>query len=442
MELTEKSLRDILDRLKIAKLNEMQQKVLDATDKGDEIVLLSPTGTGKTLGFLLPVLKTLNERVEGVQALVLAPSRELALQIESVFKKMGTSFKVNCCYGGHPIRIEKNNLKNPPALLIGTPGRIGDHLRRQSFDPSNIHTLVLDEFDKSLEFGFQKEMEGIINELGLLHKKILTSATPADVIPSFTGIESPQRLDFLGDSIHERLTIKAIKAQDENEDKLDILFHLLCRIGHEPILVFCNHRAAVERISEVLWGRGIVHETFHGGLDQQDRERALIKFRNGSLRLLITTDLASRGLDIPEIKYVIHYQIPYDEKTFTHRNGRTARVQASGMAYFVMAHKDYFPDYLKEEPQMESFEEADGLPPNPDWVTVFIGGGKKDKVNKIDIVGLFCKKGKLAKDELGLIEVKDFYSYAAVKKSKARTLVKRLRGEKIKKRKVKIELAR
>ncbi|MGK0387325.1 MAG: superfamily II DNA/RNA helicase [Maribacter sp.] len=442
MELTEKSLREILDRLKIAELNEMQKEVLTATDKGDEIVLLSPTGSGKTLGFLLPVLKVLKENVEGVQALVLAPSRELALQIESVFKKMGTPFKVNCCYGGHPIRIEKNNLKVPPALLIGTPGRIGDHLRRESFNPDNIHTLVLDEFDKSLEFGFQKEMEDIISQLGLLHKKILTSATAADEIPAFAGIEAPQRLDFIGDATHERLTIKAIRAENEDQEKIDILFHLLCKIGHEPTLVFCNHRAAVERISEVLWGRGIVHDTFHGGLEQQDRERALIKFRNGSLRLLVTTDLASRGLDIPEIKYVIHYQIPYDEKTFTHRNGRTARVNESGMAYFVMAHKDYFPDYIVEEPEMEAFEEAEGLPPNPDWATVFIGGGKKDKINKIDIVGMFCQKGKLEKSELGLIEVKDYYSYVAVKKDKARPLVKRLRGEKIKKRKVKIEMAK
>jgi superfamily II DNA/RNA helicase len=442
MELTEKSLREILDRLKIAELNEMQKEVLTATDKGDEIVLLSPTGTGKTLGFLLPVLKVLNEKVEGVQALILAPSRELALQIESVFKKMGTPFKVNCCYGGHPIRVEKNNLKVPPALLIGTPGRIGDHLRRESFNPDNIHTLVLDEFDKSLEFGFQKEMEEIISQLGLLHKKILTSATPADEIPAFTGMEAPQKLDFIGDATHERLTIKAIRAENEEQEKIDILFHLLCKVGHEPTLVFCNHRAAVERISEVLWGRGIVHETFHGGLEQQDRERALIKFRNGSLRLLVTTDLASRGLDIPEIKYVIHYQIPYDEKTFTHRNGRTARVNESGMAYFVMAHKDYFPDYIVEEPEMEVFEEAEGLPPNPDWATVFIGGGRKDKINKIDIVGMFCQKGKLEKSELGLIEVKDYYSYVAVKKDKARPLVKRLRGEKIKKRKVKIELAK
>lgn len=438
--MTEKALREILDRLKIAELNEMQRDALNASDQGDELVLLSPTGTGKTLGFLLPVLKVLQEDVKGVQALVLAPSRELALQIETVFKKMGTKFKVNCCYGGHPIRIEKNNLKTPPALLIGTPGRIGDHMRRNSFDPSNIHTLVLDEFDKSLEFGFQKEMEGIIGELGLLHKKILTSATRADEIPKFTGLEAPQILDFLGEDTSGRLTVKAIQA-DEDQDKLDLLFHLLCRVGSEPTLVFCNHRAAVERISEVLWGRGIVHETFHGGLEQQQRERALIKFRNGSLRLLITTDLASRGLDIPEIKYVIHYQIPYDEKTYTHRNGRTARVEASGMAYFVMAHKDYFPDYLEVEPEIEPFEEAEELPPNPEWVTIFIGGGKKDKINKIDIVGLFCKKGKLEKKEIGLIEVKDFYSYVAVKKEKSKPLLKRLRGEKIKKRNVKIEMA-
>ncbi len=442
MELSGKILNEILAKLKIETLNEMQQNMLASYDGGDDFVLLSPTGTGKTLGYLLPILKGLKKKSEGVQTLILAPSRELALQIESVFKKMGTPFKVNCCYGGHPIKIEKNNLLNPPAVLIGTPGRIGDHMRRNHFDPSDIHTLVLDEYDKSLEFGFQKEMEEIIKNLGLLNKKILTSATKAHEVPSFTGVETPIILDYLKDVEPEKLTIRAIKSDNEELDKLDLLFHLICKIGNEPTFVFCNHKAAVARISEELWGKGIVHETFHGDMEQQERESALIKFRNGSLNVLIATDLASRGLDIREIKNVVHYQIPYDEKTFTHRNGRTARMQATGDVYFVMAAKDFFPDYLKEEPLIQEHEEADRLPIKPEWVTLFIGGGKKDKVNKIDIVGLFLKKGKINKDELGLIEVKDFYSYAAVKRDKSKDLIKRLKGEKVKKKKIRIEIAR
>ncbi len=442
MELTGKVLSQILAKLKIEELNEMQQNMLSSYGSGDDFVLLSPTGTGKTLGFLLPVLNGLNKKVKGVQTLVLAPSRELALQIESVFKKLGTNFKVNCCYGGHPLKVELRNLSDPPALLIGTPGRIADHIKRKSFDPNNIHTLVLDEFDKSLEFGFQKEMEFITESLDLISKKILTSATRADEIPEFTGIVTPIILDYLGDVEPELLTIKAIKSENEEDDKLDILFHLICEIGHEPTLVFCNHKAAVARISEILWNRGIIHETFHGGLEQQERERALVKFRNGSLNVLITTDLAARGLDIPEIQNVVHYQIPYDEKSFTHRNGRTARMHATGKVYFVMAHKDFFPDYLKEEPEIELYKEAVNLPPKPKWETIFISGGKKDKINKVDIVGFFCQKGKLAKNELGLIEVKDFYSYVAVKKEKVKPLLKSLKGQKIKKQKLRIELAR
>jgi ATP-independent RNA helicase DbpA len=350
MEWTTDMIKGMLARLEIEQLNEMQRKALTVAEQHDEIVLYSPTGTGKTLAYLLPLIKHLQEEKEGVQALVIVPSRELAIQIESVFKKLFVPFKVNSCYGGNPLKVEMRNLQQSPALLIGTPGRIADHLRRESFAPGTIHTLVLDEFDKSLEFGFQKEMEGILSELEGLRYKILTSATRSESLPDFVGLKNPSVLDFLGEKKSERLTFKTLKSKEGDLEKTDLLFHLLCRIAHEPTLVFCNHRAAVTRISQMLWGRGVVHEVFQGGMEQQDRERALVKFRNGSTRLLVTTDLAARGMDIPDIKYVVHFQIPYDEKSFTHRNGRTARVQAAGVAYFIMGQKDYLPDYIKETP--------------------------------------------------------------------------------------------
>ncbi|MGY0040534.1 DEAD/DEAH box helicase family protein [Pedobacter sp. NJ-S-72] len=184
---------------KIASLNEMQLAAIAATDKGKDVVLLAPTGSGKTLGFLLPVLKNLNAATKGVQALVLVPSRELALQIEQVFKQMGTGFKVNCCYGGHPVKTEKNNFEQPPAVLIGTPGRIAYHLRKENFDESSITTLILDEFDKALEFGFQEDMAYIIGNLRSLKQRMLTSATQMEAIPDFTGLKSSVEINFLKD---------------------------------------------------------------------------------------------------------------------------------------------------------------------------------------------------------------------------------------------------
>ena len=417
----------------------MQEAAISAAKKND-VILLSPTGSGKTLGFLLPLLALLDPEVPTVQALIMVPSRELALQIEQVFRAIGSGFKVNCCYGGHPVKIERNNLSQPPAVLIGTPGRIAHHLRRESFSTDTIHTLILDEFDKALEFGFQEDMTYIIRQMPAIKKRILTSATRMDEIPSFTGMMKPIELDYLTNAASTPdLKQKAVIA--EAADKLDALFALICKIGDKATLVFCNHREAVERISDLLYDRGLPHDIFHGGMEQDDRERALLKFRNGSHRLLITTDLASRGLDIPEIEHVIHYQLPHTEEAYTHRNGRTARMHAKGTSYLILS-PDEKPAYLREMPEIEELPENPQLPPLSPWATLYVAAGKKDKVNKIDIVGLLLKKAELDKEDVGLIEVLDHSSYAAVKRTRIERAVQLIKGEKIKNKKVKIDISR
>ncbi|NVO19320.1 MAG: DEAD/DEAH box helicase [Bacteroidetes bacterium] len=432
-------IQKILENLKIASLNDMQLASLEANKKGNDIVLLSPTGSGKTLAFLLPIVNQLDSTIQKVQVLILAPSRELAIQIEQVFRSMGTEFKVNCCYGGHPMKVEINNLKHPPAVLIGTPGRLADHLRRETFDTESITTIILDEFDKSLEFGFQEEMSYIISELHQLKKRFLTSASDAIAIPDFAGVTSPIRINFLSETQPAGLKLKAVVS--EGRDKLDALFSLICKLGHSTTLVFCNHREAVERISELLDDKGLVHGIYHGGLEQEERERALIKFRNGSHRILITTDLASRGLDIPEIENVIHYQFPTTADSFMHRNGRTARMHARGTAYLIMGEGDHLPVFLKEKPEYVDLTLNPSLPGNSEWDTLFVAAGKKDKINKTDIVGLLIQKGKLHKDEIGLIEVLDYSSFVAVKRDKIDKVVQLLRFEKIKKKSVKFEVS-
>jgi superfamily II DNA/RNA helicase len=429
-----------LENLKIATLNEMQLASIEACKKQRDVVLLSPTGSGKTLGFLLPVLNLLAEGNPGIQALILVPSRELAIQIEQVFRQMGTGFKVNCCYGGHDTKVEKNNLDQAPALLVGTPGRIAYHIRKKNIDTNSIRTLVLDEFDKALEFGFQNDMSMIIDQLKRLNLRILTSATKSLEIPDFTGVEDPVKINYLTDVQLPGLKVKAVLS--EAKDKLDTLLNLICKIGNKPTLIFCNHREAVERISELLFEKGLQHAIFHGKLEQEDRERALIKFRNGSQHILIATDLASRGLDIPEIEYVIHYQLPVNEEAFIHRNGRTARMHAEGTSYLLLMDGEKAPAYLKESPMFEKLPVKATLPRPADWATLYIAAGKKDKVNKMDIVGLLHQKGNLQKEELGLIEVLDFSSYAAVKRSKIEQVMQLVKNEKIKNKKVKIEVAR
>lgn len=435
-------IQKVLENFKFASLNKMQLATIDAAKKTKDIILLSPTGSGKTLAFLLPVVSRLDAENANVQALILVPSRELAIQIEQVFKQMNTGFKVNCFYGGHLTKTERNNLSNPPAVMVGTPGRIAQHLRNDNFDTGSIHTLVLDEFDKSLEFGFKEDMSFIISQLKKLKNRILTSATTMAEIPVFTGIKNPVELNFLNSPSPTTagLTLKYLKGDDA--DKLQLLFGLICKLQNKSTLVFCNHREAVGRIGLLLSEKGLSHGIFHGGMEQEDRERALIKFRNGSHRLLITTDLASRGLDIPEIEAIVHYQLPTTLDIFTHRNGRTARMNASGISYLLLAVADHLPPFIKENIEPEVLPEKNTLPGKSPWGTLFISAGKKEKINKMDIVGTLLQKGKLAKEELGLIEVLDHSSYVAVRSNKIEQVLGLIRNEKIKNKKIRVEISR
>lgn len=432
---------NILLNLGIESLNEMQEAAQEAILNDNNILLLSPTGSGKTLAFLLPIFEMLQPEILSVQCLILVPSRELGLQIEQVWKKMGTDYKVNVCYGGHSIDTEIKNLSNPPAILIGTPGRIADHIDRQTFRTDKIQTLILDEFDKSLQLGFHEQMSFIIGKLSKLNKRVLVSATSGIEIPKYTRVTHPTVLDFIpAEEEKSNLSMKMVVSKEK--DKMDSLFRLICSLKSQSAIIFCNHRDAAERISDLLNEKGIYATYYHGGMDQEERERALIQFRNGSISYLITTDLAARGLDIPEMKHVIHYHLPLKEDEFTHRNGRTARMQASGTAYIIVQESEKKLDYIDYNMPVLNVENAVALPKPPEFQTIYISGGKKNKLNKIDIVGFFSQKGKLEKGDLGLIEVKDFISFAAVKFNKVKDLLHHIKDEKMKGKKFKIEVAR
>jgi len=436
----EQKFSSMLTKLGVAQLNEMQLAAHKSIIENKNVLLLSPTGSGKTLAFLLPIFELMQQGKTNVQSLILTPSRELALQIEQVCKKMQTGYKVNVCYGGHSKLIEIQNLSTPPALLIGTPGRIMDHIQRKSFDFNEVEYLVLDEFDKSLDLGFQEQMSFIIRCLGQLKKRVLVSATASIEIPAFVGAKHYSELNFLAEnSTKKDFELKVVISEDK--DKIDTLLNLICSLNEEAALIFCNHRAAVERTCELLKEKGIVATFYHGGMDQDDRERSLVQFRNGSINYLITTDLAARGLDIPEMKHVIHYHPSATEEEFIHRNGRTARMHASGTAYLILNKEEQQPKYIDKKIEVLELSANYKLPKPPDFTTLYINGGKKNKLNKVDIVGFLAQKGKLEKNEIGLIEVKDFSSFVAVKESKLKTLLSLIKEEKIKGKKYKIEVA-
>lgn len=430
-----KNQKNILAKLKIEKLNPMQEAAQLAIHSNAEVVLLSPTGSGKTLAFLLPLIAGLDRECSDVQAMVLVPTRELAIQIEQVTRDMGSGFKVNAVYGGQSFSKDRLNLATAPAILIGTPGRVADHLRRETFSTESIRTLVLDEFDKSLEVGFEDEMSEIIALLPTIRKKVLTSATMHATMPVFVGLKGPAILNFLEDG-DSQLTLKTIVSPEK--DKLQTLANALCHIGNEPGIIFCNYKESIERISNFLTEKQIAHGCFHGGMEQEDRERALIKFRNGTHQLLLATDLAARGIDIPEIRFILHYQLPGRSHEFTHRNGRTARMFADGTAYILKWAEEILPEFIPEH-EIEELRPAE-LPAPTNWCTVMVNGGRKDKISKGDLAGLFFKQGQLGKEQLGVIELKQDCAFVAVHRSKVNQLIQLADGSKLKTRKIRLTL--
>lgn len=434
------SIESLLNKLDIKALNPMQEDARKAIGKKSDVVLLSPTGTGKTLAFLLPLLEKLDKNSEEIQALILVPSRELAQQIEKVARELGSGFKVNAVYGGRAGAQDKIDLKHRPAILIGTPGRVADRFRRDNYSLESIKTLILDEFDKSLEIGFEKEMGEIIDTLPNVQQRILTSATSKAKIPEFVGLQEPVFINYLKEG-SSQLTIKTLLSSEK--DKLDALKKSLAFIGNQPGIIFCNFKDALERVSEFLDENNIGHECFHGGMEQIDRERALIKFRNGTSQLLLATDLAARGLDIPEIKFILHYHLPVHEKEFTHRNGRTARMNRDGVAYILHWEGEELPDFIKDiAPESLVIEEqkiAKSSKPVK-WKTLYITGGRRDKISKGDIAGLFFKQGNIQKDELGVIELQQNCTYVGVHAEIAEKLIEKTNNTKLKKKKVRISL--
>ena len=428
----------ILKKLRISELNEMQQHAAEAILCSDgDVVLLSPTGTGKTLAYLLPLIQQLDATSDDVQALVVVPGRELALQSDTVLRDMGSGIRSASCYGGRATMDEHRKLKEVnPQIIFGTPGRLNDHLDKENINRYHIRWLVIDEFDKCLAMGFHQEMQKLIKSLPALQRRILLSATNAEQIPQFVNMAKKGTLvDFLPEEeqTSERVTLYEVKSPQK--DKLETLRNLLLGFGDESSIVFLNYRDSVERVNNYLTEQGFATSFFHGGLEQKQREAALYRFSNGSANVLVATDLASRGLDIPDIQNIIHYHMPESEEGYIHRVGRTARWDKQGRAFFITGPEEHIPEYVEgniEEYSLPSLpREGQGVS-LPRMATLYIGKGKKDKVSKGDIVGFLCKKGGLQADEIGRIDVNDRYTYVAVKREKLQQVIRQTQGEKIK----------
>lgn len=422
------------------RLNCMQETMLDEAVSGQNILLLSPTGSGKTIAFLLPLIQRMQDNSS---ALIIVPSRELAIQINDVFHKLKTGLRTICCYGGHDIKKEIDSLSNITEkenfLLICTSGRLKDHIERGNIKTNNIKTIVLDEYDKSLELGFEDELKFIISKLESREQAILTSATHAIPIAPWLNFKNYKQLDYLKKdessdnnkyALSENLDIYQVKSPVN--DKLDTLVELLSSINDTAqIIVFSNYRESSERISHYLTEKGIENSLYHGGLEQDMREKALARFRGNSIRILVSTDLASRGLDIPDVSHIIHYHLPTDEETFVHRNGRTARAGNTGCAYLIVGPNEFIPEYLNKEPKYFRIIKNAHYRPSP-FVTVYIGRGKKDKISKGDVLGFFTKNGGIDGSKIGRIDIYEKCSYCSIQRDVANEVINKVKGLKIK----------
>ena len=429
-----------LHSLGIEHLNPMQEEMLAEVRRHDSLVLLSPTGSGKTLGYMLPVLEAMQPGLHPT-VLVLVPSRELAIQTQGVATRLCRDAKAYACYGGRPAMDEHRAMRSlSPQLIIGTPGRILDHLQKGNFESQGIGTLVIDEFDKSLEFGFRQQMADIMAMLPSVRKRILLSATDSPEIPSFVGAGKVHRMNYLADTdtdYSDRISQYLLRSPEK--DKLETLGRLLCSLGSTPSMVFLNYREAVDRVYQFLQKAGFCVSAFHGAMEQKDRERALFRFQSGCANVLVSTDLAARGLDIADVGNIIHYHLPMNSEAYIHRNGRTARWDRAGASYLILGPEENL-DKLDCLTDISEMEVPDSYQvPSSRWETLYIGRGKKDKVNKVDIVGFLCKTGGLERDQLGMVTVFPHWSFAAVDRTCIRSLMARIGGQKIKGQKTIIE---
>lgn len=434
---------NILDNLGISELNDMQKEMSEAfLHSGSDIVLLSPTGTGKTLAYLLPLVESVDKANDNVQAVVVVPGRELALQSVNVLRAMKCGVRGYACYGGRQTMDEHREIRKlMPQIIFATPGRLNDHIDKDNMSIAHVRTVVIDEFDKCLDMGFSGEMMSLMTKLRFASRHVLLSATAVDAIPQYVNINNTRMIDYRTENndLSDRIRIHVLRSV--KKDKLDTLYACLCSIGSDSAVVFVNYRDSVERVADYLCEKGFVVSAFHGGLDQKEREAALYKFSNGSANIMVCTDLASRGLDIDGIGHVIHYHLPETREACTHRNGRTARWDATGDVIFLLGPSETLPDYVISDDEM-TLPDILPQPSKPRMATIYIGKGKKDKISRGDILGLICKKGGVDKDNVGKIDVKERYAYVAVSTDVVKQLLQKLRNEKIKGVKTVFELLR
>lgn len=437
----------INSRLGIQELNPMQKEMMQSASLNKDTILLAPTGSGKTLAFILPMLKLLKPSTGRVQVVIIAPSRELSIQIYNIIREIASGFKTSVLYGGHKVEDEVNSLKITPDIIVATPGRLLDHINRRNIDLLPSRILILDEFDKSLEFGFEEEMKKIIRHLKNISRTILTSATNIISLPDFISLNQPITHNYLQQNTKLRSRLRIHRVDADGKDKLNSLASLLFSLAHDGqikrTIIFVNHRESAVRVADFLNKINIDATIYHGALEQMDREKAIIMFNNGSRNILVATDLAARGLDIDNVKHIIHYHQPMNNETYLHRNGRTARVNAEGDIYVIVSPEENIAEFISFDDSFYcSASPSININLKSNLTTLYISAGKKEKISRGDVVGFLINQGNLTAEEIGKIDIRDHYSLVAIPANKATKVCQILINAKIKGTRRKIVIAK
>ena len=423
---------NIREKLGIEKLNAMQRAMEKESSK--HIVLLAPTGSGKTIGFALQLLRAVGKPCGKVQGVVIAPSRELVIQTAEVIRRIAVGLKVSAIYGGHSVVEEKATLSVAPDIVVATPGRLLDHMQRGRIDVATARALVLDEYDKSLELGFRDEMSRIVRRMRSLSLVVLTSATEPDELPDFVDLGEAAPAETRGD-------VRSMRVASDSPDKLSTLEALLHALQGRRVIVFVNYRDAAERVFSAMKAAGLPVGLYHGGLDQIDRDKAIVRFNNGTTPMLVATDLGSRGLDIDDVNAVVHYHLPSTPEAWTHRNGRTGRMGADGSIYVIEGPKENVPEFVTTDSDFVP-DPPQGRPAAATTATLFFDAGKKDKISRGDIVGYLCQQGGLPAAAIGKIDLRDRFAYVAVPRECVKSLLEEIKDKKLKGKKVRVSIAK
>ena len=462
-----------LNALGYSKPSDVQQKVLPIILAGKDVVIKSQTGSGKTAAFAIPLCEKVIWDETKPQALVLTPTRELAIQVKEEIKNIGRFKRIKpvAVFGKQPFQDQARELKQRSHIVVGTPGRVMDHINRETLDISKISYLIIDEADEMLNMGFIDQVKEIINMLNKKRQTMLFSATMPDEIMGLSRkyMTNPEMVEIKAQKLITEKIEHSLYKVDETR-KMNELRKVLVNEVPESAMIFCKTKENVDKVFEYLNKKGISVNRIHGGMMQKDRMDVMEDMRRGKFRLLVATDVAARGIDIEGITHVINYDLPVEKEAYVHRIGRTGRAGAKGKAislvnqyegrllneieeyigFKIEENNRLFSDELKEKEEKSlnilktrpKAKKEKAKEVNKNITKIYLNGGKKKKLRAGDIVGAICRIDGVTGDDIGIIDVQDLVSYVDILNGKGNLVIKGLKESTIKGKKLKVERAK